>query len=166
MDIVNLPLYSSLERIDVAISGMKSAGRAGIVIQDDDKFRVATAGMILSGRPSGVAALADLSTRSMLGVHYLTGLDITRFGLDSVRPLLVSQNQFFDLFTSIDEDFVIVSAASNSATIVARSDTYARELSVPADYYCTGPRQHGYGERNRPENHRCSKCGALIVGYP
>ena len=166
MDIVSLPLYSSLERIDVAIAGMKSAGRAGIVIQDDDKFRVATAGMILSGRPSGVPTLADLSTRSMLGVHYLTALDITRFGLDSVRPLVVTQNQFFDLFSNIKDDFVIVGAASSSATIVARSETYARELAVPADCYCTGPRQHGYVERNRPANGRCSRCGALIVCGP
>ena len=98
MDIVSLPLYSSLERIDVAIGGMKSAGRAGIVIQDDDKFRVATAGMILSGRPSGMPTLADLSTRSMLGVHYLT-FDLERYnwlqgGWRCLRPVRIFGRQW------------------------------------------------------------------------
>ncbi len=166
MDILSLPLYSSLEPIDEAIAGMKGAARAGILIQDDEQFRVATAGMILSGRPGGMATLADLSARVMLAVHYLTSEEIARFRLDSVRPLLVSANQFFDLFSGIKEDFVIVSAAAASATLVVRSESLAHELTTVADCYCTGPRQHGYSQQMRPANDRCSKCGALVVSGP
>lgn len=168
MDILSLPLYSSLDRIQTAISGMKGAGRAGIVIQDGDQFRLATAGMILAAGPGRgeAATLASLILPSMPGVCYLTSLEMARLGLDSDRPLLVSAGGFFDLFQRIDEDFVIVNASANIATIVARSGSHARELSVAADFYCTGPRQHGYPEYRRPANDRCSRCGAPVVCYP
>jgi hypothetical protein len=163
MDILSLPLYSSLDRIEVAISGMQNARSAGIAIQYEDRFRIATAGMLLFARPSGVATLGDLSTRSMLGAHVLTSPEIVRFGLDAAQPLSVSPKQLAVLFGEVEEDFVVIGAAANFATIVTRADAFAKELSTLADCYCTGPRQHGYPEFGRPPNNRCYKCGALIV---
>jgi hypothetical protein len=172
MDTIAIPLIQASSAISIAeaLEELKRWRRAGLVVEDEDNYRMLYIRHLLEARRDGINRLASI--KGGYPVHLLEPVDMSSFGLDLVRPLktVMPYQALFSSFRLQDKDYALAGGTRDTAIIVTRRETETYTLGLSGGFQCNGvPINHFFPDPQVYNGQPCPKypeCSLPGGGWP